>query len=164
MSSSPPVRSSSAVLGPGDGELWHAGPVVHRVLEDGTVTEDRLGMIECRMPAGWPGPPQHVHHAHDETFFVLTGAVRFSNAENTHVVGAGGLFVAGIGTPHTFGNADPDEPASLLLTVTPQRYVGYFRELTHLAPRADGLLDPEQVRALMSRYATVPYPERPSGA
>jgi hypothetical protein len=158
MSSSPPVRSS-AVLGPEDGELLRAGPVVHRVLEDGAVTADRLGMIECRMPGGWPGPPQHVHRAHDEALFV-----RFASGEAGHVVGAGGLFVAGVGTPHTFGNADPDEPACLLLTVTPQRYVGYFRELAELAPRADGLLDPAEVRALMSRYATVPYPEPRAGA
>jgi quercetin dioxygenase-like cupin family protein len=149
---------SVVLLGPEDGELLRAGPVVHRVLEDGTVTDGRLGAIEVRMPAAWPGPPQHFHRAHDEAFFVLAGAVRFSSAERTHVVGAGGLFVAGIGTPHTFGNADPDEPARLLLTVTPQRYVGYFRELAQLAPREGGLLDPEEVRALMSRYATVPYP------
>jgi hypothetical protein len=43
--------------------------------------------------------------------------------------------------------------------VTPERYVGYFRELQQLRPRADGLLDPAEIRALMSRYATEPYPD-----
>lgn len=149
----------SKVVGPADGEVLRAGPVLHRVLEDGRATEGRLGLVECRMPAGWPGPPPHVHRAHDETFFVLTGRVRITSGAQTHVLPAGGLFAAGIGTPHTFGNADPDEPASLLLTVTPERYVAYFRELQQLRPRADGLLDPAEIRALMSRYATDPYPD-----
>ena len=89
---------------------------------------------------------------------MLTGHVRVTSGAATHVLPAGGLFAAGIGTPHTFGNADPDEPASLLLTVTPERYVGYFRDLQQLRPRDDGLLDPAEIRALMSRYATVPCP------
>jgi hypothetical protein len=43
---------SIAVVRPGEGELLRAGPVVHRVLEDGGVTAGRLGVVECRMPAG----------------------------------------------------------------------------------------------------------------
>lgn len=148
----------SGVAGPTDGEVLRAGPVLHRVIEDGRTTDGRLGLVECRMPGGWPGPPQHVHRAHDETFFVLTGRVRVTSGVDTHVLPVGGLFAAAIGTPHTFGNADPDEPASLLLTVTPERYVGYFRDLQQLRPRPDGLLDPAEIHALMSRYATVPYP------
>jgi len=153
------VPERASVVGPTDGEMLRAGPVLHRVVEDGRATDGRLGLVECRMPAGWPGPPQHVHRAHDETFFVLTGRVRVTSGGDTHVLPAGGLFVAAIGVPHTFGNADPDQPASLLPTVTPERYVGYFRDLQQLRPGADGLLDHTEVRALMSRYATDPYPD-----
>jgi len=147
---------SVVAIGPDEGELLRAGPVLHRVLEDGTVTAGRLGLVECRLPAGWTGPPQHVHRAHDETFFVLTGHVRFTTGADVHVLGAGGLFAAGIGTQHTFGNADASVPASLLLGVTPQRYVDYFRELQDLQPGANGLLDPAEITALMARYATAP--------
>jgi hypothetical protein len=66
------------------------------------------------------------------------------------------MFAAGIGTPHAFGNADADEPAALLLSVTPERYVGYFRDLQRLRPGPDGLLDPAEIVELMARYATVP--------
>jgi quercetin dioxygenase-like cupin family protein len=154
-------RPTAVAIGPDAGELLRAGPVVHRVLEDGGVTAGRLGLIECRMPPGWAGPPQHIHRAHDETFFVLSGRVCFTTRQETHVLGAGGMFAAGIGTPHAFGNADPDEPASLLLSVTPERYVGYFRDLTALRPGADGLLDPGEIGALMARYATVPVAAAP---
>ncbi|MDH2443451.1 cupin domain-containing protein [Amnibacterium sp. CER49] len=146
-----------SVLDPQDGELLPAGPVVHRVLEDGSTTGGRAGLVECRMPPGWGGPPQHIHHAHDESFFVLTGRVRFRSGSTEHVLGPGSTFVAGMGTPHTFGNADPDEPASLLLVVTPERYIGYFRELQHLRPGPDGMLVPAEILALMARYATEPY-------
>ncbi|MCU1472896.1 cupin domain-containing protein [Amnibacterium sp.] len=146
-----------SVLGPEDGELLRAGPVLHRVLEDGSTTEGRLGLVECRMPAGWGGPPQHIHRAHDESFFVLTGSVRFRSGSAEHVLGPGSTFVAGMGTPHTFGNADPHEPASLLLTVTPQRYIGYFRELQDLRPGPDGMLVAAEILTLMSRYSTEPF-------
>ena len=47
--------------------------------------------------------------------------------------------------------------ASLLCTVTPERYIGYFRELSKLQPGTDGPLNPADVLALMARYATDPY-------
>ena len=146
-----------SVVGPQDGELLRAGPVLHRVLEDGSTTEGRLGLVECRMPPGWAGPPQHVHRAHDESFFVLTGRVRFLSGSDEHVLDPGSVFVAGMGTPHAFGNADAHAPASLLLTVTPQRYVGYFRELQELRPGPDGMLVAAEVLALMARYQTEPF-------
>lgn len=150
----PAPDGPKSLIGPDGGELLRAGPIVHRVLEDGGVTAGRLGLVECRIAPGWAGPPQHIHRAHDETFFVLSGKVRFSTGEENHVLGAGGMFAAGIGTPHTFGNADPDEPASVLLSITPERYVGYFRDLAGLRPGPDGLLDPAEIGALMARYAT----------
>lgn len=152
------AAASLSVVGSHEGEVLPAGPVLNRVLEDGSTTQGRLGVVECRIPPAWPGPPQHLHQAHDESFFVLTGHVRFVSGSTEHILSPGGLFLAGIGTPHTFGNPDADEPASLLLTVTPERYVGYFRELQDLSPGPDGLLDPAEIRALMVRYATVPFP------
>jgi mannose-6-phosphate isomerase-like protein (cupin superfamily) len=142
------------------GELLVAGPVVHRVLEDGSSTGGRLGLLEGRYPPGWTGPPPHVHREHEETFYVLSGAVRFVSGAEEHVLTAGGLFTAPIGVPHGFGNASADQPAQLLITVTPERYIGYFRDLQDLKPGADGLLNPADIGALMSRYATDPYPAR----
>ena len=142
------------------GERLVAGPVVHRVLEDGSSTAGRLGLLEGRYPAGWTGPPPHVHREHEETFYVLSGAVRFTSGAAAHVLTAGGLFTAPIGVPHGFGNASFDHPAQLLITVTPQRYIDYFRDLQELRPGADGLLDPADIAALMARYATDAYPPR----
>lgn len=147
-------------LAPGDGERLVAGPFVHRVLEDGTHTDQRLAVLEGFMPPGWAGPPPHVHREHEETFFVIEGTVRFTSGGTETVLPAGGFFTAPIGAPHGFGNASDTEPARVLLTVSPQRYVDYFRDLENLKPGPDGLLDPKEILALMSRYATEPAPPR----
>lgn len=106
------------------------------------------------------GAAQHVHRAHDETFYVVSGSVRFTSGNDVLLATAGSLVTAPIGAPHTFGNADSQGVAQVLCTVTPERYLGYFRELHALTPGPDGMLDPGDVSRLMSRYATEPYPTR----
>src|SRR5262249_15735515 len=98
-----------------------------------------------------------VHRGHDETFFVLTGTVRFTSGSDARIAPAGTLVTVPIGDPHTFANADADAPASLLCTVAPERYIGYFRELSKLQPGTDARLDPDECLALMARYATDAY-------
>lgn len=141
----------------GDGEAFRAGPVTFRVLEDGQAIDRRMGVVECSLPPGWAGPPQHIHRQHDESFFVLSGNVRFTSGTKVLEASAGGLVTAPIGDPHTFANADPDAPASLLCIITPERYIGYFRDLTALRPGPSGSLDPQEVLEVMLRYSTEPY-------
>lgn len=142
---------------PGEGDEFPAGPVRFRILEDGTAVDKRFGVAECQLPPGWAGPPQHIHREHDESFYVVTGTVRFTSGTTELLAPAGGLVTAPIGDPHTFANADPDAPASILCTVVPERYLGYFRDLQGLRPGPDGMLDPAEVLEVMARYATEPY-------
>ena len=142
---------------PGKGDQFPAGPVRFRILDDGLEVDKRLGVAECILAPGWPGPPQHIHREHDEMFYVLTGTVRFTSGTQDVLASEGSLVTAPIGEPHTFGNADPEAPASLLCTVVPERYLGYFRDLQGLRPGPDGVLDPAEVLEIMARYATEPY-------
>jgi len=49
--------------------------------------------------------PLHVHHADDEAWHVISGALRFRFG-NQHVMApAGATVLVPAGTPHTFGNA-----------------------------------------------------------
>ena len=147
-----------SVLGPRDGELLRAGPVVHRVLEDGSTTEGRARARRVSDAGRLGRPSRSTSTALTTSPSSCSPATSASAAGSTeHVLGPGSTFVAGMGTPHTFGNADPDEPASLLLTVTPERYIGYFRELQDLRPGPDGMLVPAEILALMARYNTEPY-------
>ena len=137
-------------------ETFAAGGCTFRILDDGTPTSGRIGVVECALAPGWGGPPQHVHREHDEMFYVLTGTVRFASGTEQLFATPGQLITAPMGDPHTFANPDPDAPASLLCTVTPERYISYFRELATLTPGSDGRLNPADVLELMSRYATEP--------
>jgi mannose-6-phosphate isomerase-like protein (cupin superfamily) len=139
-----------------DVETFPAGGNTFRIIDDGATTDGRIGIVECLLDPGWAGPPQHVHRDHDETFFVMRGEVRFTSGRDSFVVGPGRLVTVPKGDPHTFGNASSDAPASLLCTVTPARYVEFFRELATLTPGADGRLDRHELIGLMHRYATEP--------
>lgn len=136
------------------GEVLAAGPMRIRLIEDGSHTEHRLGIVEVTIPPRIDGPPQHVHRQHDETFFVVCGEPTFTSGGEITAARPGMLITAPPGTPHTFANPG-DVSVVMLCTITPDLYIDYFRELAAL-PR--GALDPRAVAAIMSRYATEVVP------
>lgn len=138
------------ITGPTGGEALRAGPMSIRVLEDGSHTGHRLGIVEVTIPPRLAGPPQHVHREHDETFYILSGTPVFTCAGDTIQARPGMLVTAPPGTPHTFANPG-DQNVVMLCTLTPDLYIGYFREL---AAQPAGPLDPTAVGQIMSRYAT----------
>jgi len=140
------------VVTPADGELLRMGPVRLRVIEDGSHTEHRLGLVEATLPPRSMGPPQHIHRRHEETFHVVSGTVRFTCGGDHVDAGPGTTVVAPIGVPHTFANRG-DVPAVFVGSFTPDLYLGYFRELRSIPWGADGP-DRAAIAELMSRYAT----------
>src|SRR3954447_23131808 len=144
------------VVVPTTGDEALPGPNGIRILEDGSNTGHRIGCLEARLPPGSGGPPQHIHRAHSETFYVVSGTMRFTSADRDVDVAAGGVVTAPIGAPHTFSNPDPEEWAVFVCALAPDLYIGYFREMTALAAR-DGRVDHDAVLAVMARYATEPY-------
>jgi mannose-6-phosphate isomerase-like protein (cupin superfamily) len=59
--------------------------------------------------------PLHVHHADDEAWHVMSGALRF-RFDNRHVIArAGATVLVPAGTPHTFGNAGPGPSRFLII-------------------------------------------------
>jgi quercetin dioxygenase-like cupin family protein len=135
------------------GELLQLGATRMHVLEDGSRTDHRIGATVSVLPPGVPGPPPHRHLMHDETFLITGGVVRFSMGDTHRDARVGDYVVVPIGAPHTFANLT-DAPATVVTSFTPAFYVDYFRELAQLS--AQGRLTPEETRAVMLRYATVP--------
>ena len=43
-------------------------------LGGGSATNNALGVVEMRMPAGF-SPPPHIHHNEDEAFYLLSGRI-----------------------------------------------------------------------------------------
>jgi mannose-6-phosphate isomerase-like protein (cupin superfamily) len=64
--------------------------------------------------------PLHVHHADDEAWYVLDGALRFRIGDEIQELGPHSAALAPKGTPHAYGNARRGEPARYLLVMTPK--------------------------------------------
>jgi quercetin dioxygenase-like cupin family protein len=143
-----------SVVVPGGGETIRLGTTRMRVLEDGSHTGHRLAIAESVLAPHTQGPPQHRHGGHDEGFYVLSGTVRFTIGNDDYDATAGTLVMVPPGVPHTFANVT-DQPATLLSTFTPDRYVQYFRDLGALSA-AGRPPTPEAVADVMRRYATEP--------
>jgi mannose-6-phosphate isomerase-like protein (cupin superfamily) len=137
-----------------DPELLDTGGCTYRVLADGSATGGRQAVLEGHLSPGWGGPPQHVHRGFDETFYVVAGAVRFTSGTESVVLGPGRLVTAPLSTPHTFANQSASEPALVLITLAPERYLGYFREVSRLPLGPDGRPDDAAVVEIMARHDT----------
>lgn len=58
--------------------------------------------------------PLHVHHADDEAWHVVSGALRFRFADEQVIARAGATVLVPAGVAHTFGNAGP-EPSRYII-------------------------------------------------
>jgi mannose-6-phosphate isomerase-like protein (cupin superfamily) len=111
---------------------------------DGRVIRATTLVIGDWTTAGAEGDvaPLHVHHADDEAWHVISGALRF-RFENRHVIASGGATVlVPAGTPHTFGNAGP--APSRFIIILPARLDELISQLHES--------DPAQHPALYRRY------------
>jgi mannose-6-phosphate isomerase-like protein (cupin superfamily) len=143
-----------SIVGREAGEAIQIGPVLMRILEDGTTTAHRLGIGEITLPPHTSGPPQHRHARHDEGFYVVSGSARFTVGETSYDAPAGTLVMIPPGVPHTFANP-AGETTVLLNTFTPDLYVQYFRDLRDADADGRPLTDAE-ILGVMGRYATSP--------
>jgi quercetin dioxygenase-like cupin family protein len=142
-----------SIVGPSDGEfVLNDGKSYVRIIEDGSTTAHRLGVIEILLAPQTLGPPQHRHAEHEEGFFIVSGAVRFTVGEDNHDAGPGTFVMVPIGAPHTFANAG-DEPARIISTITPDKYVNYFRDRQEMLKTGGGQTR-EEIGAIMAAYAT----------
>ena len=139
------------VLREGEGRAVPFGSERMLVKEDGTRTRGTLGFAESEVTPDVPAPPLHIHHAHEEGFYILEGELMFTVGAETIRAGKGTLVMVPIGVAHTFSNPG-EETARVLTMFTPSRYLTYFEELGDLF--ASGSPDATQLRELMARYDT----------
>jgi mannose-6-phosphate isomerase-like protein (cupin superfamily) len=143
---------SVVVLKPGEGRVLPLGAIQMVVQEDGTHTRGTLGMATFDVPPYAATPPLHVHHAHEEGFYVLEGELEFLTGTQTVRASQGTWVMVPIGAVHTFRNPT-DKPARFLNTFTPPIYIGYFEEMSKLVQEGKAP-NPQQFADLMARYDT----------
>ena|SRR5689334_2239665 len=140
------------VLLPREGRTILLGPIQMIVQEDGTKTRGTLGIAEFTVPPRAATPPPHIHHAHEEGFYVLEGELEFLAGMETLRACAGTFVMVPIGARHTFSNPT-DKPARFLNTFSPPRYLHYFEEMSKLIQEGVVPGSP-QFTELMARYGT----------
>jgi len=122
-------------LKPGEGPALSAVGDVYRILATGEQTSGVYVLSEARvLPGG--GPPPHIHHREDESFFVLEGEIAFTVDGKKVVAGAGSLIQGPRGMPHAFKN-ESNAPARMLIHVTPPGFDQFLSEIAHLVASID---------------------------
>lgn len=74
------------------------------------------------------GPPRHIHHKEDETFYIVEGEVTFWVAGETFTRNAGEMAFVPRGTEHTF-HVESDHTARMLTIMTPGGFESFFAEM-----------------------------------
>lgn len=121
------------------------------LLSESGATASKVAVLELELPARTFGAPPHVHSKEDEHFYVLSGQVEFLNGDKTVSVGQGGMVVLPRGGLHGFWNLS-DQPAKLLLIVTPGEFASFF-DATVAEIRKQEPNNPKLVGEIIARVA-----------
>jgi quercetin dioxygenase-like cupin family protein len=128
--------------------LWFMG-IPTRVLATAEQTGGAFGLIEHVIPAG-DESPWHVHHAEDESFYVVEGHMTFLCGEQRVQAGPGTFVYGPREIPHGF-RVEGTEPAMMLLQCTPGGFEHFVIEMSESAPPT-GPPDMERLMALATKY------------
>ena len=131
---------------------WKSGRVT--VKAGGTEAGHAFSQIEVDDPRG-TGPPLHLHHNEDETFYVLEGDVTFVVGDERIDVAAGGFLFAPRDIPHAY--VVRSERARMLVTASPggveQVFVSQGVPVTGSEPPTDAVMPPmDELVRLFSGY------------
>jgi mannose-6-phosphate isomerase-like protein (cupin superfamily) len=148
-----PASPGWVLLEPDGGErLRFLGASTMRLKVDGATNPD-LAFYEYVSEPGVTGSPQHVHHAHDETFYVVDGIYEFTLGHDRLSMAPGSFLYVPRGTPHTFRNKG-DDLGRVVGTFNPPRFASYFRELAAIITNTGSSPDHNAWAELYGRYET----------
>jgi mannose-6-phosphate isomerase-like protein (cupin superfamily) len=151
-----PVGSYLLLERDGGERLKFLGDSMMRLKVDGDDTDHALTFYEYVSQPGVDGPPQHIHHGHDETFFVVEGTYEFTFGVERVTAEPGAFLYVPRGRPHTFRNAG-EGSGRIVGTFAPARFAEYFRELAEIIERTGAAPGHEEWAELYGRYDTAFY-------
>ena len=130
-----PAGTGPMYCGPGDRVSF---------LLTGSESQGSCFIVEGVLAPGG-GPPPHIHHFEDETFYILEGSATFEAAGRTIHAKPGDFIHIPRGTVHTLRN-DGDTPARALVIIAPAPPTGmqqFFEE--SFTPTTDPLASPPPI-------------------
>jgi quercetin dioxygenase-like cupin family protein len=116
-----------------------------RILADGDATAGALGLVE--MVEAPPGdmPPLHVHHVHDEGFYLLEGELTLYLPGERVELTPGEFVLAPRGIPHSYRVGDA--PARWLVTSSPAGFEQFVAAVS-----TSGTTDPAELGRLAAEH------------
>ncbi len=144
------MSAKAVVRMPGEGrEVMLAGkPLAFLVTGEDT---RHTSMFDWTLPAGF-STGLHVHRVQEETFYVLEGECEWQVDGQTIRAKPGTYLFLPPGVPHDIRNTS-DQPARMIMTVSPPGHEHYFEELANLA-KSGSRPDAKVIAELRSRYDT----------
>jgi mannose-6-phosphate isomerase-like protein (cupin superfamily) len=153
---------SPFVLGPGAGRQID-GPTGQPMIvkADGGATRHAYALIQYTHAPGSAGPPAHVHHDHEEAFYVLDGELTVKVGAEIITVGPGDFALVPRGTLHQPSNRGQSPVRFFFITSPPMD--GFFVAMSELLARTNGRPSAAELTDLGSRWHTdfVGLPEGP---
>ena len=140
--------SKAIVLAPGAGPHYFVLGDLVTVKVHGRDTGGVFSQIETTC-GPHIGPPPHIHHREDETFFVIEGEFEFICGGERSTGGPGTVVRLPRGVPHRFANIG-DTPGRVLVTITPAGFEDFFAEVGALSAEEQNKLP--QLGELAARY------------
>jgi mannose-6-phosphate isomerase-like protein (cupin superfamily) len=145
------------VVEPGGGErLRFLDNSALLLKSDGDETGGSVAFYEYVAEPSAKGSPQHVHHGHDETFYIVDGSFEFTLGSRSVPAGPGAFLSVPRGHPHAFRNAG-DSQGRIVGTFSPAHFSNYFRELALIIEKAGAGPDMPDWIDLYGRYDTTFY-------
>jgi len=144
------MSAKAVVRMPGEGrEVMLAGkPLAFLVTGEDT---RHTSMFDWTLPAGF-STGLHVHRVQEETFYVLEGECEWQVDGQTIRAKPGTYLFLPPDVPHDIRNTS-DQPARMIMTVSPPGHEHYFEELANLA-KSGSRPDAKVIAELRSRYDT----------
>jgi quercetin dioxygenase-like cupin family protein len=94
------------------------------------------------------GPPLHVHHREDETYYVLTGEILFQVGDTKYNMAPSSTIYAPRDVPHCWANSGSTE-SRMVMACTPGGFEEFFEEYANaIADKANQM----QMNQVMAKY------------
>ena len=154
------ARHTYSMLEPGGGELLRfLDDSVLLIKTPGNGADGAVAFYEYIAQPAAKGSPQHVHHGHDETFYVVDGHFEFTLGPATVAAEPGSFLLVPRGNPHGFRNVGKAK-GRIVGTFNSTRFAQYFHELAQIIERTGTAPDPKHWIELYARYDTTFYDQR----
>jgi mannose-6-phosphate isomerase-like protein (cupin superfamily) len=122
------TNDSGLFIGPDDGNVLTnpiGGRMVLKVSD--RATGNAYSLHENTLPPGSPGPRPHIHHNHEEAFYVLAGELTLRVGTRTITAPVGSFVLVPRGVVHQPSNPGT-QPTNVLLIFSPAGMERFFAE------------------------------------